>query len=53
MKLELPAERPLQHPGRMVDAILTEVPQRRPIRPAMKSSPVFEFRPTDDRPLSP
>jgi hypothetical protein len=34
MKLQLPAERPLQHPDQMVDAILTEAPQRKPIRPA-------------------
>jgi hypothetical protein len=34
MKLQLPAERPLPHPDRMVDAILTETPQRKPLRPA-------------------
>ena len=34
MKLELPAERQLPHPDRMVDAILTETPQRKPVRPA-------------------
>jgi hypothetical protein len=34
MKLELPAERQLPHPDRMVEAILTETPQRKPVRPA-------------------
>jgi hypothetical protein len=34
MKLELPAERRLPHPDRMVDAILVETPRRKPIRPA-------------------